>query len=208
MSSKLIIGCGAGRTATTSLAHLLDAQAGGRVTHERFTWRFQWGKPERWIARVEAEKADHLYYGDVALQWGSCLLMLCDKGARVIVMKRDLDSWLESWKHKAGRRNNWQPAAEGGTPKRANWYHAFPKFRGCKNRKEALVRYWEHYYEELVPAATRAYPDQVKVFYIDALNSEAGNRGILDHVGISREAQIIKTGIHKNAGRHRRKQAA
>jgi len=201
---QLIIGCGAGRTGTTSLAHLIDAQAGARVTHERFSFDLHWGKPDKWLAKIEAQKAGHRYYGDVALQWGSCLPLLCDRGARIVIMKRDLESWLESWKHKAGKRNNWQPPNEGGTPGRSRWYYGFPKFSGCKSRKQALRRYYEHYYEEIAPAALGAYPDQVKLFYVDALNSDAGQQGILDHVGIPRHQQIIRPGIRKNLGRHRK----
>ncbi len=206
--STLVIGAGAGRTGTTSLAHFLNRQHSSRVTHERWNHSFKWGKPRGRLASLQREiRKNHLGMGgDVALQWGSCLPHVLDTGARVIIMKRDLQPWLLSWKHKSGRRNNWQPKGEGGTPGRSNWYGSFPKFKGCSSKREALIKYWHFYYDEIVPAAQAQYPGQVEVFYVEALNTEAGQRKILDHCQVARDHQVIVPGgVRKNLGRHRKR---
>jgi len=206
MERKLIIGCGAGRTGTSSLAYLLNMQPDAHVTHERATHKFHWGKPERWFNKLHAEWQQDPggLHGDVALQWGSSLRYVLNRGARVVVFKRDLEPWLVSWKHKSGPRNNWQPEGEGGTP-RANWWPCFPKFNGASSKKEALTRYWEMYYNHIVPDAQADWPEDVGLFYVECLNTEAGQRRLLDFCQVPTGAQVIKPGLRRNKGRQRRR---
>ena len=204
----VIIGCGAGRTGTTSLAHFLNRQQGAHVTHEKWSYSFHWGKPKGRLEIIQKDirRKGLAIGGDVAIQWGSCLPHVLQADARVVVMKRDIKPWLLSWKHKAGRRNNWQPPDEGGTPGRSKWYVGFPKFAGCSSREDALEKYWHHYYDHLVPQAEEQFPGLVEVFYVEALNSEAGQRKILDFCEVPRGAQIVVPGgVRRNLGRHRKK---
>jgi len=200
MEKQLVIGAGTGRCGTTTLAMLLDLQRGAHVTHERFRSKFHWNKPAEWQHKILKHAHDHPsgLVGDVALQHGCCMMQWCDYGAKVIVLKRQLKPYLASWKKKAGNRNNWQPPGEGGTPKKARWYHCFPKFSGKANRQEALIAYWNYYYNELVPPVVEKYPDQIMVCYVDVFNSEGGQRQLLDFCGVPREEQIIKVGLKKN----------
>ena len=200
MEKQLVIGAGTGRCGTTTLAKLLDLQPGGVVTHERLASKFHWNKPAEAQRKIlqTFRSCDRGLVGDVALQHGCCMPFWCDQGAKLIVMKRDIPGYLASWKRKAGNRNNWQPPGEGGTPRKARWYHCFPKFSGHANRKEALIAYWNFYYNELVPPVAEAYPDQVLVCYVDVFNTVRGQRQLLDFCGVPREEQVIKVGMKKN----------
>lgn len=199
MKRQLVIGAGTGRCGTTTLAKLLDLQPGGVVTHERMASKFKWNQPAEAMQRImhTFNNMDAGLIGDVALQHGCCLPQWCDKGAKVVILKRDLDGYLASWKKKAANRNNWQPAGQGGT-KKSRWFHCFPKFNGCANRQEALIMYYNHYYTELAPAVMDQYPDQVLLCYVDIFNSDRGQRRLLDFLGVPRDEQIIRVGLKKN----------
>ncbi len=204
---KWIIGCGTGRCGTSTLAHLLNNQDGARVTHERFTYNLHWGKMDGWMQKMidASKKHDGHLYGDVALQWGSVAADWLDYGAQLVVMKRDLKSYLESWKYKAGRRNNWQPVKEGGTPGRSRWYNGFPNFSGCSSKEEALTRFWHFYYEELIPPLVDAYPGQVGVFRLaTTFNTEAGQHQLLTFCGITPHMQRLQVGLKKNKRRKKK----
>jgi hypothetical protein len=155
------------------------------------------------IWQAYREYDGHGLFGDVALQHGAALAFWLQKGAQVIVMKRDLEGYLASWHKKSGPRNNWQPPNQGGTP-RANWYDCFPKFRGMKSKEAALVAYYDFYYDQVKDASTM-FPDQVAVFHTYALNSEAGQRRILEFAGLEAEAHVYQVGIRRNKSKKRRR---
>jgi len=201
-----IMGCGTGRCGTSTLAHLLNHQHGARISHERFTHKLHWGKMDGWMEQmIHLSKAHpgHIF-GDVALQWGSVAEPWLDYGAQVVVLKRDLAGHLASWKQKAGSRNNWQRQKDGGTPGRSHWYQAFPNFRGCKDRHQALIKYWHYYYDELIPPLIGAYPGQVAVFKMEVFNSAAGQRRLLDFCKIPTDVQRLQVGLKKNQRRNKK----
>ncbi|NOT26969.1 MAG: hypothetical protein HOP16_12790 [Acidobacteria bacterium] len=204
MHKRLIIGCGAGRTGTSTLAALLNMQPGSYVTHERYSHRLKWNDgsafAQKMLKAFAGFDGDGLY-GDVALQWGSTAQLFLDEGARVVVTKRDLASWLTSWQRKSGRRDNWRPKDEGGTPEKSPWFDAFPKFSACQSKEEALTAYYRHYYDEVVGALANRWPEQVTVCDIEAFNSEAGQRQLLLFCGVEADRQLIEVGIRKNASR-------
>ena len=199
MKKQLVIGCGTGRCGTTTLARLLNMQPGAAVTHERLASKFHWNKPaeaQHKIMKTLVAMTEGLV-GDVALQHGCCLQWWCEVGAKVVVMKRDMEGYLASWKKKAGLRNNWQPPREGGTAG-SRWYKAFPKFAGLSGREEALKAYYNFYYDELVPPVVQQYPDQVLLCHVDVFNTARGQQHLLDFCGVPREEQVLKVGLKKN----------
>ena len=206
MNRQLVIGAGCGRTGTVSLATLLNMQHGARVTHERFTHRFKWKKPDQWCRRILRDYSTWKgagLYGDVALQHGSWLDQWCREGAKVVIMKRELEPWLKSFHKKSGTgrrrdRNNWQPPGEGGTPGISRWYGCFPVFSGLAGKQEGLLEYYNHYYNEITPAVLDRYPRQVILCYVDVFNTVQGQRQLLDFLGVPREEQVIKVGLKKN----------
>jgi hypothetical protein len=206
MRKRLIIGCGAGRTGTSTLAALLNMQTGSYVTHERYGYRLKWndGMPfaQKLIKGFTGFEGDGLY-GDVALQWGSAAQLFLDEGAKVVVTKRDMSSWLASWQRKAGRRDNWRPRDEGGTPEKSPWFDAFPQFSACQSREEALTAYYRYYYDDVVGALANRWPEQITVYDIEAFNSEAGQRELLTFCGVEPGRQVLEVGIRKNASRPR-----
>ncbi len=207
MESKLVIGCGTGRCGTTTLATLLNAQPDSLVTHERFNHKFRWGKPSKWRSQMLqlAAMSAHQMVGDVALQWGCDLPMVLQHGARVVVLKREQEAFVESFMRKSGRRNNWQPKGQGGTPNTSPWFGCFPQFSGQASKRAALRAYWEFYYRELVAPAAEMWPDQLAIFYLDVFNSEAGQRRLLSWLGIPEAQQVIRVGIRKNKTRRKRR---
>ena len=204
MQKRLIVGCGAGRTGTSTLAALLNMQTRSYVTHERYSHRLKWndGLPlaQKLMKGFASFDGDGLY-GDVAIQWGSAAPFFLDQGARMVVTKRDLGSWLASWQRKSGRRDNWRPKDEGGTPEKSPWFDAFPKFPGCQSKEEALTAFYSHYYDDVVGALMDKWPQQVIVCDIEVFNSEAGQRGLLSFCGVEPEQQAVEVGIRKNASR-------
>lgn len=203
---KLVIGAGSGRCGTTSFAHFLNAQKGAIVSHETFTNRIPWDRAgqkvyvDKLIRRGQNSKAR--YFGDVALQWTNNIPYLVEKGAKVVILKRERDDVVRSFLQKSRSRNNWQPPGAGGTPK-APWFNCFPKFDG-PSKAEALGQYWDHIYQELVPSSLDKYgSDNILVVYVDALNNERGLKKILDWIGIDPEDQAIKVGIHRNKARNK-----
>ncbi|MBS3821707.1 MAG: hypothetical protein KGY81_08095 [Phycisphaerae bacterium] len=63
---------------------------------------------------------------------------------------------------------------------------------------EAMATYWQVYYD-LVDEYVKCWPDKVRVFPTDALNTEEGVREILRFVGV--EQPVVKTGIRRHASR-------
>jgi hypothetical protein len=80
------------------------------------------------------------------------------------------------------------------------WYHepvwtrTFPQYP-TRSREEGLRRYWDDYHTR-AGALARQHQDRVRAFPMaETLNTEAGQRALLDFVGIPREQQRLAPGL-------------
>ena len=79
------------------------------------------------------------------------------------------------------------------------WYHdplwtrCFPQYDVAK-REDGIRRYWDEYYGTLERLAEQ-HPDRVRVFDMaEALNTEAGQRAVLDFAGCAGGEQFLIIG--------------
>lgn len=208
-SQRIIIGMGTGRCGTRSLAKLLSQQRGTRITHEErplLPWRnarasVLVSRLERMqLTRSESILGDvasfYLPYAEHAIEFSPEVRMVCLKRPREEVVKSFCD-WLDSV-HPLPT-NHWaiKPAA--------GWFHEpvytrmFPQY-DCENREEGIRRYWTEYYQR-AELLTERFPQRVRVFDSQTcLNTEAGQRELLDFCGFERQSQVVVPEIHENKG--------
>lgn len=208
---QLVLGIGTGRCGTDSLAALLDNQTGGAVTHERFKAQVPWGPAGYdWLRDLIADvPQEAALYGDVSLYWlPQVERLLLDptfastaESLRVVALQRNREDTVRSYMQKTQGptgRNHWM-VHDGTTyvPCDLGWDKCYPKFRAA-DKREALSMYWAAYYGE-VDRLAKQYPEQVRCFALNALNTTEGQRDILGFVGIPEQEQVLKVGIRKNS---------
>jgi hypothetical protein len=201
-ATRLVFGLGTGRCGTGSLASLLDAQPGAAVTHEAapvLPWVVDEGELARRLADLRARGG--VIAGDVALSYlpyAERLLDECEE-TRLVVLRRDRAETVRSYERLAGGRNHFAGHARGDWRADPEWDRCYPDYEGLDLRA-ALCRYWDEYYERAADLVTR-HPDRVLLVDVPAaLSTESGVRRILDHAGVPRCDQVIRTDIHENRG--------
>jgi hypothetical protein len=129
---------------------------------------------------------------------------------RVLGLKRPRDEVVSSFERflddfNAFPTNHW--ADEPGV----GWYHdpvwtrSFPQY-DTTDRREGLRRYWKEYYARLGELAER-HPRNVRVFDMHkVLNTEAGQRELLNFAGYAPERQVLAVGnrSHRNKSARQR----
>jgi hypothetical protein len=214
MSRTLVIGLGTGRCGTHTLAALLTMQPEAAVTHERFGTALHWQGSEHqvraliaaWCAAPSAGglPASDQIYGDVHSAYLPYANLLLDtsREVRMVCLRRDRGATVASFLEKTKRKaNHWAPTSRFA--RRARWSDCFPTYSADLPKPEAIARYWDEYYAEAERLAERR-PQQIHVFPMEALNSEAGQREILDFIGIARASQQVDPGLRLNIETPRR----
>lgn len=196
----VVFGIGSGRCGTATLARLLDSQEGAEVGHERPGPALSWSGAEEVVDQVLdwcADSAPGSLIGDVGFYYLSYFQHILRRfpTARFPVLKRDRQQTIASYLNKAGGRNHWMEH-DGRRWHWDRWDHCYPKYE-ARSIEEALGNYWDEYYERC-GQLERQHPDKVRVFDISALNSEPGQREILDFVGIDPAKQRLITDLRLN----------
>jgi hypothetical protein len=206
VTRTLIIGLGSGRCGTNTLAALLDMQADTEVTHERFGTELQWaGSEERVSAMVAAADASVCArHGDVHSAYlpyaPQVLAMRFD--VRLICLRRDREATVSSFIDKTARKaNHWAPTQR--LDRHTRWNACFPTYSVDLSKAEAIGRYWDEYYLSSERLA-HEHPDRFAIFPTTALSNEAGQRSILEFIGIEPELQRVEPGMRLNIERPRR----
>lgn len=208
--STLTLGIGTGRCGTHSLAALLDSQSRSSVTHERFKAQVPWTvEGYEWMKHlIDQRPTDAAFYGDVSFYWLPQIeRLLLDSETptvsdtlRVVALRRDREATVESYMRKTEGphgRNHWM--VHDGTsypPCTLGWDDCYPKFH-ASTKREAISMYWSYYYGEVDRLST-LYPERVRCFDLDALNSQEGQRSILQFVGIPSSRQVFQVGVQIN----------
>jgi hypothetical protein len=85
--------------------------------------------------------------------------------------------------------------AENLTPEGNNFNHSLPKYDLPK--REAVSKYFDEYYD-IAASWQTSYPYNFRIFFMDALNSEEGQREMLSFAGF--ESPRFQVGIRLNRG--------
>lgn len=195
-----MFGLGTGRCGTKSLAALLSWQDDADVQHERFESAIAWAKSEDQVhAFLDAcaARPDRALVGDVAFYYLPYIEMILARrpDARFIALQRRRATTIDSYMQWTEGRNHWMK--HNGTRWRHDeWDKCYPKYR-ARTKAGALRRYWDDYYRTF-EQLRRRYPNNLRRFRVESLNTEAGQRAILDFVGIPIDQQRLAIGVRLN----------
>ena len=210
LKRNLVFGLGPGRCGSASLAWLLNEQEGALVSHELFPI-LPWHTDDNATIQFRWEQLHHQSHlhnttGDVGsyyLPWISFLLNswaaiphLRDSfNFRFIVLKRPVEELVPSFLLKFERQNNNPLQDHSGAERVINeWDACFPKYNDV-SLEEATRAYCEDYYAR-AETYQEKYPEQVKIFDMNSLNTEDGVKSILDFAGVKNQRVI--TNVVKN----------
>jgi hypothetical protein len=135
----------------------------------------------------------------VALQWTWHLHDLFglaeqhDVEIRVIGLRRDRAETIASYERWVGESTNHWQYHDGTRWDYHPWDHAYPCYEDAESRREAIGLYWDHVYEHLASVSD----ERLRVWDVDALNTEDGVRSMLQHAGV--EDMNVTPGIQQNA---------
>lgn len=140
MSKPTIIGCGTGRCGTKSLSKILSTCEMTEVTHETDP-KLYWENDKNYEEKLEQFK-DGL--DDVALYYGKYIERFLEDldDVRVIVLMRDKDEVIESFKAVTVDRNHWNGEIT------EEWDRCFPDY-GESDKDAAISMYYQQYYENI-----------------------------------------------------------
>lgn len=207
---SVILGIGTGRCGTVSLARLLDAQPGVICTHEDqpyLPWHFNWENEADWeafhihVARFRQKQSKAKMVGDVAFYWLPYLheMLSSFPGLKVICLKRDRDETIASYMKKTRGRNHWMPHDGSQWRLDPTWDPCYPKYPDAQTKEEAIGRYWDDYYRTAERWAQH-WPDQVRIFDMDVLNSEEGQDQIFDFLGLKEHVHMLPCRFNVGTG--------
>ncbi|RMF07343.1 MAG: hypothetical protein D6762_07755 [Candidatus Neomarinimicrobiota bacterium] len=141
------------------------------------------------------------------------LLFKKDPRIQVVCLERDEEATVQSYLKKTYTvrkqkilgpitfrrtidRNHWVIHQGKIWTRDPRWDSCYPKY-DCSTKEEALHRYWQDYHRQSL-ALEQEYPGRFKVFPLEALNTEEGQREILDWIGIPTAEHRYRVGIQTN----------
>lgn len=200
---QIVFGLGTGRCGTTSLAHLLNHQRKAMVFHEIHGYRLAWSDSEDRIERFLSwamQQSRYELVGDVAfayLPYVSHFLHL-EPAIHFVCLQRDRAATLNSYLRFTKARKHWmqrdRPTSFG-----SRWHQCFPKYDAV-SKVEAIGYFWDDYYST-ARDLERVYAGSFRIFATQTLNTEEGQRSILEFAGISPEDIRCKLPLCFNQGR-------
>lgn len=101
-------------------------------------------------------------------------------------------------------RNHWAKHSNGHWARDSLWDKCFPRIE-ADTLEQAIGQYWDLYYAT-AEAYERRFPGRFKVFDIGALNDEAGQRAILEFLGL--EGDLVFKAVWSNRNKAARSAAA
>lgn len=185
-NKRLIIGLGSGRCGTTSLAHLLNIQDDSNITHEDhvegiFGLTRDSEASLALFCLVDILARNSFTVGDIGYHWLKFIptLMAFKGDKRFICLKRDKEETINSFVNYPIQKTN--PMSNS-------------------TRKEFEL-YYDHYYLKTDYYCTK-YPEIFKTFSTDSLNSEDGQRDILNFLGFANHKYDIgvKLNVSEESG--------
>lgn len=211
---NLVFGIGSGRCGTHSLAKLLNLQKGFDVTHEfgekpALPWVYSKEDFDFYFneTKLKHNSFPEKYFGDVSFYLLPYIKKIIFKNpsCKIICLKRDKESTIKSFELKTIKRNHWQEH-DGSFFKKDIWDRCFPKYTANSNsitesKKRAIGLYYDEYYS-VAQNLEKRFPENIKIFDTDSLNSEHGITSILSFIGIPQDKMVIKSKIKIKARRN------
>ena len=209
MKKKIIFCIGSGRCGTSSAAFLLNSQKSSIFAHELFPilpWEEEHARSDAAKALIQFKfnQLTHQCHNyDIVGDAGSYYLPYAevlirslkdnhDYNLKFLVLKRDKSQTVKSFLTKFKTQNN-NPLQRHNGPKN-EWDASFPKY-DTWTLEDAVQKYYDEYYERSNKLAND-FPEVVKVFNIEDLNSEEGLRDIFKFLEI--KDPVLITNIRKN----------
>jgi len=172
---RLIIGLGSGRCGTTSLAHLLNIQEDSDVTHEYhvegiFNLLEDSVHSLALFCLIDILGREAKVVGDVSYYWlrYAKILTSFSGDVRFICLQRDKEATIESFMKSPVQIKS--PMSQ------------YTKSDFSRHYDEYYM--WVNYYAE-------RHPDKFRLFDIEALNTEEGQRSVLNFAGFSTHSYDI-----------------
>jgi hypothetical protein len=203
--SRIILVAGTGRCGLVSLVSLLSQQVGTRVTLEDpplLPWRDPSGGNSI-VARLARLRRGH--DNPVLAEAAAFYLpyledaILTDPGIRILALRRPRHEVVPSFErfldeHNPFPTNHWAMEPAVGWMYDPLWTQTFPQY-DTSDRAAGIGRYWDEYNRRLDELATQ-YPDNLRIFEMnETLNTESGQRSLLNFAGYSSEQQVINVGV-------------
>ncbi len=210
-SKRLVVGLGTGRSGTVSLSKFLDAQEKSFFVHEgayklKFLFRHAAGNYlpwkinnllfEEWYTGLTKASKDARYYGDICASLLPYVPSILEKDPEAIFvcMKRNKKDVVDSFMHVTTGINYWD---KNETFREVDfWGEMFPTI-DSSNKRESIERYWDMYYET-IESLEQKYPNAVRTFSINDLNTTEGRDRILDYIGYPKNDRRVDKTFHAN----------
>ena len=210
MDNRLLLVVGSGRCGLLSLVNVLSRQPAAKVSLEEpplLPWKgADRGRVLRErFARWRRTRGDGVL-GDAASFYLPYLqdALTAEPDLRVVGLKRPREECVASFtrfldEYNAFPTNHWAEEPAVGWYHDPLWTRCFPQY-DTANREEGIRRYWDDYYQTLGELAEK-HPHNIRVFDMaEALNSEAGQRAVLDFAGFPAEGQVLAVGTRLEPG--------
>jgi hypothetical protein len=202
---KHVLVLGPGRCGLTSVTELLNRQPSTKLTQDDpplLPWksRGKSGLISERFARFRRDRSAEMI-GDTAAFYLPYVeeAVSADPGVRVVGLRRPREEIVASFCGFLDRwnlypTNHWSIDPGIGFHHDPLWTQTFPQYENV-DRLTGLRRYCDEYYSHL-ESLTAKYPENVRVFDMhQVLNTENGQRQLLDFLGYSRNQQVLVAGI-------------
>jgi hypothetical protein len=211
LNNRTVLIVGSGRCGLASLAEVLNRQPGTKVSVAEpplLPWKRTPGErliPER-LARLRRARGAGIV-GDAASFYLPYLEDALAEGPelRVVGLRRPREAVVASFARFLDEQapyptNHWANEPGVGWHHDPIWTRAFPQY-DLTDREEGVRRYWDEYYGRLGELCAR-HPQNVRVFEMDeALNTEAGQRAVLDFIGYPADEPVLTLGARASQPR-------
>ena len=206
--NRLLLVVGSGRCGLLSLVNVLNRQPGAKVSFEEpplLPWkaddrgrlireRFARWRRTRGPGVLGDAASFYLPYLQDALD--------ADPDVRVIGLRRPREETVASFtrfldEYNAFPTDHWADQPGVGWQHDPLWTRCFPQY-DAPNREDGIRRYWDEYYRTLGELAER-HAGRIRIVDMaEALNTEAGQRAVLDFAGFAAGEQVLAVGARFN----------
>lgn len=193
-NQRVIIGLSPGRTGSKSIAHILAKQKSSSSNHEhgpKLPFEKDIGLFNKNVSSFLEKYKDSKYvcFNGFFYTWYTDELLSLFPKAKVYVLFRDFEDTVKSHYKKVIKRtegkfkykNYWNNYDRSRC--KSDWEICFPKFNHMLLLRESIVEYIKFYWE-LIDKLVQSYPNNIKIFDINMLNTRGNLINFLRYVGI------------------------
>ena len=179
-----------------SLAHLMDIQDGCGCTHEEYITdrlSLMW-KDDLFVlpyAVIDILLNEEQIVGDVGWYWLNYIPFIVGymHNVRFVCLQRDRNDTIDSYKRR-------RTVLESRFGPESCEDPVFPNYDGISN-DDKIARYYDEYYTQ-AKSHEKFYPKHFRIFSIENLNTEEGQKEILDFAGFKNHRYKVGVKLNKN----------